>query len=67
MANSVKVEIDEKTLVSMVVSHLQNKLGSVEISKKDVVIETKSKQNYSSEWERAAFRASVVVNLDLLK
>ena len=56
----IKIEVDEATLKGLVVSHLMNMLGDVSLEMKDVTIETKSKQNYRSEWESAAFRAIVV-------
>lgn len=49
----INITIDEKKLRELVVSHLESILGDVEITKDDIKIETKSKQNYKSEWERA--------------
>jgi len=53
----VHIEIDEQTVRRLVVEHLQKLLGSLAPENKDVRIEVKSKQNYRSEWEQAAFRA----------
>jgi hypothetical protein len=53
----IVIEIDEATLKRLVIQELESKLGSVVLDEKKVVIETKSKQNYRSEWESAAFRA----------
>jgi hypothetical protein len=53
----IRIEIDQKTLVELVLRHLESKLGSIKLSEKDVRIETKSQQNYKSEWEKAEYRA----------
>jgi hypothetical protein len=53
------VEIDETILRRLVCEHLADKLGNVTLSPSDILIEVKSKQNYRSEWESAAFRARV--------
>lgn len=55
----IDIEIDEKKLRELVYRYLQDQLGSVDLDPKDVDIEVKSKQNYRSEWESAAFRARV--------
>jgi hypothetical protein len=55
----LSTEIDESTLRKLVLQHMREKLGAVSLDEKDVVIEVKSKQNYRSEWELAAFRARV--------
>jgi len=52
-----RIEISEKELRDLVDEHLRRKLGSCVFDEKNVVIEVKSKQNYKSEWEQAAFRA----------
>lgn len=54
----IQIEIDETTLKRLVRDYLGRQIGA-EISEKDIIIETKSKQNYKSEWESAAFRARV--------
>lgn len=54
----IQIELDEKGLRALVLRHLSEKLN-VELSEDDIVIEVRSKQNYKSEWERAAFRARV--------
>ncbi len=53
----LKIEIDEATVKQLVLKYIQDKLGNVELIEKQVRIETKSKQNYRSEWEVAAYRA----------
>jgi hypothetical protein len=56
---SLTVTIDEVELKKLVIAHLQS-MSSVTITQNDVKIETKSKQNYKSEWESGAgFRATV--------
>jgi hypothetical protein len=52
----IKVEIDENTLRGLIARHLEAQFGSTFDASK-VKIEVKSKQNYKSEWEVAAFRA----------
>lgn len=58
MSAKVQIEIDEATLKRLVHQYLERQVG-VSLEEKDIVIETKSKQNYKSEWESAAFRARV--------
>lgn len=55
----VSITMDEAALKKLIVQYLQDKLGGVGLDSKDVRIEVKSKQNYKSEWESAAFRATV--------
>ena len=55
----IRIEIDEQTLRGLVYAHLMEQLGSVNVEQDDIKIEVKSKQNYRSEWEAAAFRAVV--------
>jgi hypothetical protein len=57
---NIVVELDESDVRKLVYDHLRGVLGDVEFDEKDVKIETKSKQNYRSEWETAAFRARFV-------
>lgn len=53
----ISIEIDEKKLRELVTVYLREQLGSLPFNEDDVKIEVKSKQNYKSEWEPAAFRA----------
>lgn len=55
----LQIEIGEAQLCELVRAYLADKLGSVELQARDVVIEVKSQQNYRAEWEPAAFRARV--------
>lgn len=54
---TVKIEITEKELRDLIFSHLKDKFGHCNFDKNKVVIQVKSKQNYRSEWETAAFQA----------
>lgn len=60
----VKVEITEKELRELVWERLRELLGAAadNVIATDVAIQVKSKQNYRSEWEEAAFRAVVEVD-----
>lgn len=58
----LRIEIDEKTLKGLIQDYLNDQLGALNVRMEDVVIQTKSKQNYKSEWESAAFRAILEVN-----
>lgn len=58
----LSVEIDEAELKRLVLNHVQEKLGDVEVGAQDIKIEVKSKQNFRSEWEEASFRARVEKN-----
>lgn len=53
----IRIEIDEATLTRLVVDHLTAQLGDLTPDEKQIRIEVKSKQNWKSEWETAAFRA----------
>lgn len=53
----INIEIDESELRRLVFEHIRSKLGDAKINPKHVKIQVKSKQNYKSEWEEAAFRA----------
>lgn len=61
---SIKIEIDEKTLRRLVREHLTNVVG-VPLSDTEIDIQVRSKQNYKSEWEAAAFRAVVDTRRDI--
>lgn len=60
---TIKIELSESDLKRLIVEHLESQLGSVKLQQEFVIIETKSKQNYKSEWESAAFRARYEVAL----
>lgn len=53
----IRVELSEAELQVLVKKHLEEKLGDVKLDFSAVRIEVKSKQNYKSEWEIAAYRA----------
>ena len=52
----LKIEIDEDTLKGLVRMHIEEKVNAT-IDTDKVRILVKSKQNYKSEWEVAAFKA----------
>jgi hypothetical protein len=53
----IRAEVDEKILRNLVMTYLSEQLGTIDFKEEDIKIEVKSKQNYKSEWEQAAFRA----------
>jgi hypothetical protein len=53
----INIELNEDDLRSLILNHLQSRLGDINIDFSKIKIEVKSKQNYKSEWEVAAFRA----------
>lgn len=55
------LEIAERDLRRLVIAHVKDLLGTIEIKDGDITIEVKSRQNYKSEWEPAEFRARVEV------
>jgi hypothetical protein len=58
----LKIEISEEDIRSILAKHINEKLhinAHEWLDKDHVVIEVKSKQNWKSEWEKAAFRAVV--------
>jgi hypothetical protein len=57
----VKVELTKVDLEKLILNHVRATLDDDDISLTDIVIETKSKQNFKSEWEVADFRASITV------
>lgn len=59
----IRVEISEQDLKELIVEAIKTRLGSAgyELTPQQVQIEVKSKQNYKSEWEVAAFRAVCTV------
>jgi hypothetical protein len=52
----MRLELTEEMVRQLIMAHLAEKLGDVRIKPENVNIEVKSKQNYKSEWEVAAFR-----------
>ncbi len=55
---NVTIEVDEATVRGLVRRHVNDLMGC-EVADSEIRIEVKSKQNYKSEWETAAFRAIV--------
>lgn len=58
----LEVSINEVEMRQVLLEHVREKLGDVSITLDDIKIETKSKQNYRSEWEEASYRATLVRN-----
>lgn len=54
----IKLELSEAELKKLIIEHFKRLLGEVEFDEKRLLIETKSKQNYRAEWEKADFRAA---------
>jgi hypothetical protein len=55
----IKIEYTEHDLRQLILDDLRKKLNTDEILEVDVSVLVKSKQNYKSEWENAAFRATI--------
>ena len=60
---NIVIEIDEKELRKIIQEKLIEMLPNTHIATEDVKIEVKSKQNYKSEWEQAAFKATYIKTL----
>mgnify|MGYP001566849641 CR=1 FL=1 len=54
---TAKIELTEIDLKELILASIQAHLGENKLNKDNLKIEVKSKQNYKSEWESAAFRA----------
>jgi hypothetical protein len=52
-----QIELSQEDIYKAINQYIEQHL-QITINPSDVVIETKSKQNYKSEWEVAAIRAS---------
>lgn len=53
----IRIEIDQRQLIELVRAHIERETN-VEPARADIKIQTKSTQNYKSEWESdAGFRA----------
>lgn len=57
MPTHIRIEINENDLAEIVRQHIASLLIDREIEKSDIKIQTKSAQNYKSEWEKAEYRA----------
>jgi hypothetical protein len=58
----ITVEISEDDIKKIIVKHLGNVMEGA-LKPENVIIETKSKQNYKSEWETAEFRVRYEGNI----
>lgn len=57
------IELGEEDVKKLILAELQRRLGEVSLDIKNVKIETKSKQNYKSEWETANYRVNYEGNI----
>lgn len=55
----IKIEINEQDVKRLIAEYIEERTGNP-VEEKDVVIYTKSKQNYRSEWEPASFKVEYV-------
>jgi len=53
----IEIELTEKDLRQLVQAEIERRAGEIMIPESEIVIQTKSKQNYKAEWETATFRA----------
>jgi len=58
---NIEITLTEADLKVLVRNELERRMGEITLEPSDVKIETKSTQNYKSEWETAAFRARVII------
>lgn len=58
---NIEITLTEADLKKLVVEELQRRMGEISLEPSDVKIETKSAQNFKSEWETANFRARVQI------
>jgi len=56
----VQIEFTERELKELIVEKLQSMLGDIPFEDSSLCILVKSKQNYSSEWEIADFKAKYI-------
>jgi len=61
----IHIELSESDIKELIREKLCKDTGLADISLKNVKIEVKSKQNYRSEWEEAAFRGIFNLNTDI--
>lgn len=52
----ITIELSSDDIKELVVKELQRQLGDIQLDATKVKIETRSKQNYKSEWETADYR-----------
>lgn len=61
----VHIELTEADLKRLVFAEIKRLSGDLNIAPTDIHIETRSKQNYKSEWEAGAgFRATLKKDID---
>ena len=58
----IRIEITKDALIGLVADHIEKQMGDIGFNLSDIKIETRSKQNYRSEWESADFRAVLETN-----
>ncbi len=56
---NIEITLTEVDLKRLVMDELQRRMGDMSLDSSEVKIETKSSQNFKSEWETANFRARV--------
>jgi len=57
---TINISIDEETVKKLISKHIEELLGSRSFDPSKVHIYVKSKQNYKSEWEDAAIKATYI-------
>lgn len=53
----IRIELSREDLLRLVLEEIRRATGNHQLEQDSVSIQTKSKQNYKSEWETADFRA----------
>jgi hypothetical protein len=53
----LRIELTQDDLKRLVYTELESRLGDFPLKPEHIKIETRSKQNYKSEWETAEYRA----------
>lgn len=54
---TIHIELDQEEVACIVTEHIKKLLGGHPFDPKCLNIQTKSKQNYRAEWERADYKA----------
>ena len=56
---NINVTLTEADIKRLILRELKELTGIPDLKESDVSIKVKSKQNYKSEWEEAAFKAEI--------